>query len=115
MKYKIQFKSGWQCGVWDDLLDDDYYEGQQPEPVVGTHVTMTEYDSIEDANAQIELEKEDYRDAYDHHTEEKIEEMMPDYQVVPSHLNSETELRDMEERQKLDEGSSDFRRMHPEL
>jgi hypothetical protein len=39
---------------------------------------MTEYDSIEKANAQVEIEKEDYRDAYDHHSAEDIEDMMPE-------------------------------------
>ena len=86
MKYKIQFKYEMQCGAWDDLLDPEHYEGQGAEPIVGTHKTMTEYDSIEEANAQIEIEKEDIRDAYDHHTSASLEEMMPEYRVVPSHL-----------------------------
>ena len=47
---------------------------------------MTEYDSIEEANAQIEFEMEDYRDTYDHHSAEDIEAYMPEYRVVPSHL-----------------------------
>lgn len=90
MKYKIQFKYEMQCGEWDDLLKDEYYEGQGAEPIVGTHETMTEYDSIEKANAQVEIEKEDYRDAYDHHSAEDIEDMMPEYRVVPSHLQPDT-------------------------
>ena len=94
MKYKIQFKYEMQCGEWDDLLDPDHYEGQGAEPIVGTHETMPEYDSIEKANAQIEIEKEDYREALEEniedrpHTIEDIAGMVEEYRmrVVPSHL-----------------------------
>tara|TARA_R100000152_G_C6733315_1_gene157733 strand:+ start:639 stop:1064 length:426 start_codon:yes stop_codon:yes gene_type:complete len=92
MKYKIQFKYETQCGEWDDLLNDEHYKGQGAEPIVGTHETMTEYDSIEDANAQIEIEKDNYRDSYDHlYSAEDIESYMPAYRIIPSHLKEENE------------------------
>jgi hypothetical protein len=94
MKYKIQFKYEMQCGEWDDLLKDEYYEGQGAEPIVGTHETMTEYDSVAVANLQIEIEKEDYRESLEEHIEDRphtledIEGMVEEYRlrVVPSHL-----------------------------
>jgi len=86
MRYKIQFKYDCQRGAWDDLLDPEHHDGQKAEPLVGTHETMTVYDSIEEANAQIELEKADFRDTFDHHSVEDIEGMLPEYRVVPSHL-----------------------------
>ena len=97
MKYKIQFKYEMQCGEWDDLLKDEYYEGQGAETIVGTHETMTEYASIEEANAQIEIEKEDYRESlednweYRPYTFEDIEGMVEEYRmrVVPSHLKED--------------------------
>jgi len=97
MKYKIQFKYGMQCGEWDDLLDHDHYEGQGSEPVVGTHESMPEYESIEKANAQIEIEKDEYRDSLEEnvedreHTLEEIDGIVEDYQmrVVPSHLTTD--------------------------
>ena len=99
MKYKIQFKYEMQCGEWDDLLNDEHYEGQGAEPIVGTHETMTEYDSIEDANAQIEIEKDNYRESLmDNiedrpHTLDDIEGMVSEYKmrVVPSHLKEDNQ------------------------
>ena len=94
MKYKIQFKYEMQCGEWDDLLKDECYGGQGAVPIVGTHETMTEYDSVAVANLQIQIEKEDYRESLEDNIEDRphkledIDGMVEEYRlrVVPSHL-----------------------------
>jgi len=84
MKYKIQYNYNGLHDGWDDLLD-------------GTdEKTLLTFDGEQSAEEQIEEEQEEYRDAYDHHSEKEIEEMMPDYRVVAFlEGDAETELRSM--------------------
>ena len=40
------------------------------------------FDSREAAEEQAKVEEADYRDAYDHHSPEELEELVPEYKVI---------------------------------
>ena len=40
------------------------------------------FDSREEAEEQAKVEEADYRDAYDHHSPEELEELVPEYKVI---------------------------------
>lgn len=46
-----------------------------------TNEIMT-FASKEEAEAQAKIEEADYRDAYDHHSPEELEEIVPEYKVI---------------------------------
>ena len=45
------------------------------------------FDSKEKAEEQAKIEEADYRDAYDHHSPEELEELVPEYKVISSRDN----------------------------
>jgi len=114
MKYKIQINvCGFHAG-WDDLLEGgDEIAEDNPLLTFHNHASVGDCTGELSAEARIEEEQEEYRDAYDHHTEEEIEEMMPDYRVVGFlEGDAETELRSMVKElvESFDVDSLDYQR-----
>ena len=45
------------------------------------------FDSREAAEEQAKVEEANYRDAYDHHSPEELEELVPEYKVISNQCN----------------------------